>query len=91
MWIHGPFPCGLWSDVKIFTVYMISVLKRDENVVADVRYRNTGCTPPVDVFGDEEALPGRIEARHDSCNACLKQINIWASVSRVAMLVSLRD
>jgi hypothetical protein len=39
VWIHGPFPCGHWPDIKIFRDALINGLDEREKVEADKGYR----------------------------------------------------
>ena len=38
VWIHGPFECGLWPDIKIFSNSLMSHLGNSECVEADNGY-----------------------------------------------------
>ena len=42
VWINGPFPCGEWSDLKIFKAGMRHKLDGGEKVVADNGYPTQG-------------------------------------------------
>ena len=58
VWIHGPFPCESWPDMKNFRHVMIHFLGPGERVEADLGYR--GCVEKVrtphcpDILADKE-------------------------------------
>lgn len=35
VWLHGPFPCRLWPDIKIYKEKWSDLLMDNEKVVAD--------------------------------------------------------
>jgi len=35
VWVHGPFPCGEWSDIRIMRDSIIYELEEDEYLLAD--------------------------------------------------------
>ena len=81
VWIHGPFPCGRWPDLKIFRSAMKHALSPGEKVVADLGYRgepNHVITPS----GDRSEPEGAVRARHETVNRCLKHWNILHRVFR---------
>ena len=38
VWVNGPYPCGAWSDIKIFRDRMKLDLSKNERVEADNGY-----------------------------------------------------
>ena len=50
VWIHGPFPCGHWPDLKIFHHAMISYLDDDAKAEADDGYMGEDCLWILDLF-----------------------------------------
>lgn len=42
-WVHGPFPCDAYSDLKIFLLRMKEALSSGENVLADGGYGDQRC------------------------------------------------
>ena len=38
-WMHGPFPCGSWPDVKVFRNALVGELADGDMVEADKGYR----------------------------------------------------
>ncbi len=49
VWIHGPWPCGEFSDLKNFTLVMKGALQWGENVIADKGYKDERCITPLNV------------------------------------------
>ena len=45
---HGPFPCGLWPDIKIYKKYVLPLLQPCEQVETDRGYRHPSCCNPED-------------------------------------------
>ena len=79
VWIHGPFPCGRWPDLKIFRSAMKNSLSPGEKVVADLGYRgepNHIITPS----GDRSEPESKIRGRHETVNGRFKN---WAILQRV--------
>jgi hypothetical protein len=78
VWIHGPFPCGKWPDLKIFRNALKQQLSPGEKVQADLGY----CGEP-----DHIVLPTgvndigqNVRARHETVNKRFKQ---WGILHRV--------
>ena len=81
VWTHGPFPCGLHSDLTIFRMGMKSALGEEERVVVDDGYRNEQCfLNPDGVLSATRRQ--RIRARHESVNNRLKQFSALGSTFR---------
>jgi hypothetical protein len=52
VWIHGPFPCREWPDIRIARDALIPSLDEDEMYVADKGYVNgDGCAITPNAFG----------------------------------------
>ncbi len=43
VWVHGPFPCGKYPDLKIFQAGLKDKLLPGENVIADSGYSDERC------------------------------------------------
>lgn len=82
VWIHGPFPCGMMPDIRIFRLKLKDSLLPGEQVVADKGYRGDPktCTPEEAKNEDHKKSMSRSRARHETINGrfkkwgCLKQI-----------------
>ena len=85
VWINGPFPCGSWSDIKIFRNGLINELGHGERVEANSGYRGepTKIKTP-EMFGTEEEESRKIlvRARHETANKRLKQFSCLKDVFR---------
>lgn len=83
VWINGPFPCGLWPDVKIFRDSLISHLEQGERVEADDGY--IGEAPvhvkcPKSFTNPEECMTmqQRVRSRQETVN---KRFKHWGCLS----------
>ena len=79
MWTKGPFPCGRWSDAKIFREFLIHELEEDEMVEADGTYIGLEMfvRKPHDYFNAaDKRAKGKVRARHEVVHRRLKQFNI---------------
>ena len=79
-WIHGPFPCGDFPDVKIFRSSLLSKLEIGERVEADDGYLGEAPSHIVAPKTNSKErkyvkLSGRVRARHETCNSRFKN---WA-------------
>lgn len=72
VWAHGPFPCGLYPDLKIFQLGMKGALGRGEIVVADKGYQDEKCVVEESLQISKEDIK-RIRARHETVNRRMKQ------------------
>ena len=80
MWVHGPFPAGSYSDVRIFRLGMKNHLNSGEKVLGDLGYQGDGrCVTPANDQSDEIR---RVRARHETANRRTKQFCITSSVFR---------
>jgi hypothetical protein len=83
VWIHGPFPCGRWPDLKIFRSALKNALPPGEKVVANLGYRGKPAhiiTPS----GDGTEQEGLVYGRHETVlvNRRFKHWNILQRVFR---------
>ena len=76
VWVNGPWPCGAFSDVRVFRSGLKSTLDVDEFVVADGGYIDERCiSPPGSSHADHKTL-AETRARHEIVNKRLKQFNV---------------
>ena len=71
VWIHGPFPCGRWPDIKIFRSRLIHKLASKEKVEADRGYRGerSKVRTPDDYYSQvDRRAKRRARARHETVN-----------------------
>jgi DDE superfamily endonuclease len=90
VWVHGPFPCGKWSDLTIFRKALKFMLPPGEKVHADLGYigEPSRVVSPLQV--DVHDLPGKeaqdiaasVRARHETVNKRFKQFEILKRVFR---------
>jgi hypothetical protein len=82
VWVHGPFPCGQYTDIDIFRQSLISFLDKDERVEADDGYIGEEpmvCKTPGGFYSKSEGIDkerSRIRGRHETANARLKIFGI---------------
>eukprot|EP00171_Calliarthron_tuberculosum_P023605 IDg23605t1 len=72
VWTNGPFPCGAWSDLRIFRYSMKHALQSGETVIADGTYKDPQCVLPQQST-TLSALHSIARARHETCNRRFKQ------------------
>lgn len=82
VWVHGPFPCRSYPDIKIFRLRMKHRLPFNEVVVADVGYNDEKCMSKQDCEANKEELHSTIRARHESANGRLKNFAVLQSKFR---------
>lgn len=80
IWVHGPFPCGSFPDLKIFRLGMKRVLRPGEKVLADNGYSDTLCVIPK--THPDSTLHKRIRARHEIFNGKIKRFFIVSHTFR---------
>lgn len=83
VWIHGPFPCGSFADLRIFRLAMKHVLDDDEYVVADGWYQDERCQTPNN--RGQSPLHALIRARHETINRRFKQFNVLGHRFRLSL------
>lgn len=69
VWLHGPFPCSVWSDINIFKSRTLDALDNDETVISENGYQHEMCTTPNTVIPEDKQLVQRIRVRHETCIA----------------------
>ena len=74
VWIHGPFPCGLMPDIRIFRMKLVDMLSAGEKVVADAGYKGEpNVIIPLHVHETEHQHPlAKARARHENVNGHFK-------------------
>jgi len=83
VWINGPFPCGRWPDIRIFTRDLIHMLLPGEKVEADQGYRgypDQVRTPGIAVSLADQRAKGNARGRHKHVNKRFKQ---WGALKQV--------
>jgi len=87
VWIHGPFPCGDWPDIKIFRHGIKIFLDENERVEADDGYQ--GDDPklievPAGIRYQsndlQKAAAKLARARHETGNNLLKQFGVLKNI-----------
>ena len=76
VWIHGPFPCGRYPDMRIFRSRLIHLLAPREKVEADKGYRGEPekvRTPEAFVSRSDKKAKKKARAQHETVNKCFKQ------------------
>ena len=81
-WFNGPFPCGLMNDLRIFRLSLKSLLRPEEQVIADKGYRGDSktCTPLDAKNRDHSRAMGVARARHETLNRRFKQ---WGALQGI--------
>ena len=83
VWINRPFPCGQWSDLKIFWHALMSELEAGKMVEADLEYEGEKFhINEVNIFLSESGQEQKylVRAHHETVNKRLKQ---WNCLHRV--------
>ena len=80
--VNGPFPCGLWTDRKIFNAALLHELDENELVVADGGYRGEGCRTPTGYNELIDRMCAVARARHETINHKFKEFNCLKTVYR---------
>lgn len=91
VWIHGPFPCGAWPDIKIFRHALVNMLEAGERVESDAGYIGEHpaktCIPdPLDTPAKAD-MRSRVRARHETVNKRFKNFGCMKQVFRQEDLV----
>ena len=78
VWVHGPFPCGQYSDRRIVRLALHGALLPGEQYIADSGYRdrNSPALTPTGHNNDVERKRAVIRARHEVVNRRLKQFAV---------------
>ena len=72
VWVHGPFPCGSYPDLKTFEVGMARLLDPGEKVAADGTYWDERCIIFDNIPSNYRKLFSDIRARHETVNGRFK-------------------
>lgn len=77
VWLHGPFPCGEWPDIKIFRHALIDQLSEGERVEADDGYvgespRHIKIPDALD-SKEKNRMRATVRMRHETVNRRFKQ------------------
>ena len=77
VWIHGPFPCGTFPDLRIFRLGLKRFLDWGERVSADRGYRGdrTIITPFNPRSDEHQEEMGRARARHEVLNGKVRRFD----------------
>ena len=75
VWFHGPFPCGKFSDLKIYNLKLKHCLLIGERVIADQGYKGepTVCTKLQAKNENHRKSMAVCRARHETINRRFKQ------------------
>ncbi len=76
VWVNGPFPCGKYSDVKIFRLAMKRALLNGESVIADGGYTDERCEKNRQSRVVPKHLHSLARARHETVNRRFKQFSV---------------
>lgn len=76
-WANGPFPCGLFPDIKIFNYSLSQKLDFGEQVLADGGYSGPKCIDHM--TGRKIGYSQKIRARHETVNRRFKQFSVLSS------------
>ena len=87
VWTNGPFPCGEWSDLKIFQLNLRNELGYFEKVVADNGYKDPKCLTPNKLTEECKRLGSLIRARHESLNGRFKNFSVLRQMFRHSRLL----
>ncbi len=74
VWVHGPFPCGVWPDIKIAQLALVNVMDDGEKIVADGGYKGEQCfVTPNGLNNFDQQKKSDVRAHHEPVNARLKK------------------
>ena len=76
IWAHGPYPCGAYSDLKIFRLKLKGVLLPNEKVIADRGYKDEKCAYFPSDMKYPDKLFSKSRARYETFNQRIKQFNM---------------
>jgi hypothetical protein len=81
VWVHGPFPCGEWPDLRIAREALVYALDAGEMYVADGRYHdgNNWSDTPNGLNTLEQHQKSLVRARHETANARFK---MWSTLGQ---------
>ena len=79
-WVNGPFPCGSWSDLKIFKSKLANRLLPGEMVEADKGYPHRKVRTPRNIVSQtDKRAKSKARARHETVNKRFKQ---WSCLTQ---------
>ena len=81
VWLHGPFPCGDWPDLRIARDALVHVLDEEEYYLADGGYYdgdNYSMTPN-GLHDYDQRQKAAVRARHETVN---KRFKDWMVLER---------
>ncbi len=73
IWVHRPFHCGAYPDLKTFRMGMKKVLLENEIVIADGSYTDPRCECNCKAGVSSHNLHSLFRARHETVNRRFKQ------------------
>jgi hypothetical protein len=75
VWIHGPFPCGAWPDLRIARDALIFEVLPGEMLLADGGYRDNHqfFETPTGLNNNDQQMKALARARHETCNRRFKE------------------
>lgn len=76
VWAHGPFPCGSYTDLRIFRLRMKLLLDDGEKVIADRGYPDGKVINPDSEANMYSTFNATVRARHETFNSRLKSFAI---------------
>ena len=76
VWATGPWPCGPYSDLRIFRETLETQLLVDKFFIADSGYSDERCIQPPGQDHYQYRLMSLIRASYETCNKCLKQFGV---------------
>jgi hypothetical protein len=87
VWIHGPFPCGAWPDMRIFRDSLQHHLSDKERVEADDGYvgdapKFVKCPKSFVNPAENRKMQSIVRSRHETCNSRFKMWGILNQVFR---------
>lgn len=82
VWIHGPFPCGAWPDLRIARDALIYSLDEYEYYLGDGGYSdgNQYSETPNGLHDFDQRQKATVHARHETVNKRFKQ---WGALRDV--------
>ena len=76
VWANAPFPCGTYSDLRIFRERLKLKLQMDEFVLCDRGYTDEKCIQPQGDQHRNDRTLLIIRALHEIFNKRMKQFNV---------------
>ncbi len=80
VWVEGPYPAGMWPDLKIFNNILVHCLEPGECVEANNGYmghpEKVKCPHNDCNLAENLRMQGAARSRHETFNGCLKNWGI---------------